>query len=371
MQKTQTYLDYNATAPVLPDCIELMREVMALPANASSVHSFGRRGRSYLEKARDQLGALAGAEPAYITFNSGATEGNNTVLQNFSGRNILVSAIEHPAVTETATSAATIPVTEEGLIDLGALEALLSGKTNKPALIAAMLVNNETGVIQPIEEIVRLVRKLSPESLILCDAAQAPGKIELDFSALQVDYLTLSAHKMGGPAGVGALITSPGAPPVRLLYGGGQEKSLRAGTENVAAIAAFGLAAERAKENIGKFQTLQALQQRLENRLKNDVPAVKIFGNRAKRIANTTCICYPAIPAQTQMMALDLDGIAVSSGSACSSGTIKPSKTLLAMGATEREASSSLRISTGWDSTSDDIDRFLDAWLTLVSRTEQ
>lgn len=366
-KQKQTYLDYNATAPVRPEVALLVYEILAKPGNASSVHGYGRAARAYLEKAREQVAAMAGTNPAYVTFNSGATEGNNTVLHGFAGKEIWISAIEHPAVHQTVPHAQKIPVTEDGIIDLPRLESMIA-QDKKPDLVCLILVNNETGVIQPVAKAVRIIRKASPKTLIHCDAAQAPGKVGLDFSALQTDYMCLSAHKMGGPQGTGALISAPGAPPVKLFHGGGQEKRQRAGTENIAGIAGFGLAAELAVQSLDQFQKLEKLRNDMEASLLDKVPGLKIYGQNAPRIANTSCLCYPAIPAQTQMMSLDLDGIAVSSGSACSSGTIKPSKTLMAMGADEKEASSSLRISMGWDSTSEDVDRFMEAWLKMVSR---
>ncbi|WP_435640364.1 cysteine desulfurase family protein [Micavibrio aeruginosavorus] len=361
------YLDYNATAPARPAVIAAITAALTQTGNASSIHGFGRKARKMIEDARTQIAGLCACDRNYVTFTSGGTESNNIAIKSFSGARILVSAIEHPSVLEAAPSAERIPVTPSGLVDLGALEQMLTNGA-PVALIAVMLVNNETGVIQPVADIVRLVRRVSPQTRVHCDAVQAAGKIAIDFSALQVDSLALSAHKIGGTHGVGALIIVPGADIKALIHGGGQEKRMRAGTENVAGIAAFGIAAAEAVNDLNTIQTLSDLRDQIERELSAIEPRLKIFGNDAPRVGTTTQIGLPGIPAETQLMALDLAGIAVSSGSACSSGTVKTSHVLKAMGASDNDAMGALRISMGWATTPADIDRFITAWTTMHAR---
>lgn len=361
------YLDYNATAPTRPAVIAAITAALAQTGNASSIHGFGRKARKMIEDARTQIATLCACDRNYVTFTSGGTESNNTAIKSFTGARILVSAIEHPSVLEAAPSAERIPITSSGVVDLAALEQMLTHGA-PVALIAVMLVNNETGVIQPVAEIVRLVRRVSPQTRVHCDAVQAAGKIAIDFSALQVDSLALSAHKIGGTHGVGALIIAPGADIRALIHGGGQEKRMRAGTENVAGIAAFGIAANEAIKDLEKIKTLSDWRDRIERELSAIEPRLKIFGSHAPRVGTTTQIGLPGIPAETQLMALDLAGIAVSSGSACSSGTVKTSHVLKAMGASDNDAMGALRISMGWATTAADIDRFIAAWTTMHAR---
>lgn len=362
------YLDCNATMPPKPAVVAAMTQVLSEPGNASSVHFHGRRARKSVEEARNALSTLLGTNPAYVFFTSGATESNNTVLNTFRGKKIYVSAIEHPSVLNAAENSAIIPVTTQGLIDLDALDTMLA---QKPDLVSVMLVNNETGIIQPVAAIVRMIRRLSPHTLIHTDAVQALGRIPLDFSALQVDYMSLSAHKMGGPQGAGAVVMTPGTKIEKLLKGGGQEKRQRAGTENIAALTGFGKAAALAQQDMPDFQALASLRDALEDRLLNLEPRLKIFGKNSPRVANTSLISLPGIAAETQLMALDLDGIAVSSGSACSSGTVRPGHVLKAMGASDAEALGAMRISLGWHNTREDIDRFVTAWEKMHTRVKE
>ncbi len=419
LMKERVYLDYNATAPVRQAAKAAAMSAMEDAHNASSVHSFGREARSMVEKAREAVAALVNTPPAQVIFNSGATEGNNTVLKHFAHEKVLVSAIEHPAVLEAHSNAIKIPVTKDGIVDLTALEELLrsppesppqaggSGGEKKPALVSVMMVNNETGVIQPIKEISALAHKYG--ALFHSDAVQAAGRIPLDIAELGIDFLTLSSHKIGGPQGAGALVMGLcGITPV-LLHGGGQEKSARAGTENVPAIAGFGAAAQEALEWINRHPDrapgndpgraegshatlsdpsttalrasaqddkkaglsptqLRELQTSLEKKLCKINEAIIIHGQNADRVPNTTMFSLPGASSETLMMALDLEGIAVSNGSACSSGTVKSSYVIKAMGYGDDIASSALRISTGWNSKETDIDRFLEAFAKIVNR---
>lgn len=365
MTQDPVYLDYNATTPLKPAVRALVCDVLANVGNASSVHGFGRAARKRIEMARAQVAALAGAEATQVIFNGGATEGNNTVLRHFAGQRVLISAIEHPSVRESACEAERIPVTRDGIVDLGALEQMLATGP-APALVSVMMVNNEVGTVQPVAEIARMVKDKG--ALFHCDAVQAAGKMKLDMRRMGIDFMTLSAHKMGGPQGVGALIIGPcGVAPV-LMLGGGQEKRQRAGTENVAGIAGMGLAAELAAQDMARYDTVRTLRDYLEAEMKKAAPALFVNGEGAPRSPNTANICLPGVEAQTMLMNLDLEGFAVGSGSACSSGSMKPSPVLMAMGIEDGLARSSLRISLGWDTNAAEIERFLTAWRAMCAR---
>lgn len=360
----QIYLDYNATAPLKPEVFDAMKAVMMEPHNASSVHRTGRAANMLVEKAREQVAALVNAPTNQVIFNSGATEGNNTVIQHFKDEPILVSATEHDAVLKADDDLIIIPVDENGIIEFDALETLL--KEHKPALVSVMMVNNETGVIQPIAEISALVHKHG--ALFHCDAVQAAGRIDIDMPALGIDFLTLSAHKFGGPQGVGALVLGLCGVTPTLLHGGGQEKSARAGTENVAGIVGFGKAAELAKADQDDFVArTKKCRDTLEESLKT-LHGVHIYGQNAERVSNTTLFSVEGLSSETLLMALDLDGIAVSNGSACSSGKVEPSHVLKAMGASDEAASGAIRVSTGWKTENEDIEAFLKVWHKLYER---
>ena len=365
--KPTVYLDYNATAPARPEVIQIMSEAMQSAHNASAVHQSGRAGRKYVEDAREIIGSLVNLPPAQIIFNSGATEGNNTVLRHFAehypDEQILVSAIEHPSVLETIPNATHIPVTKDGIIDLDALEQLLQTKT---AIVSTMWVNNETGIIQPIKEISDLAHKHG--SLLHVDGVQAAGRIETDMPANGIDFMTLSAHKLGGAQGIGALCLGLCGVTPTLLHGGGQEKSARAGTENVAGIAGFGKAAELAKQELLDYQAnLNELNTKLRKALAG-LNGIKIFGENNERVDNTTLISLPGISSETLLMAFDLEGIAISNGSACSSGKVEPSHVLKAMNESDETASGALRISTGWNTKAEDIEIFIATFEKIYAR---
>ena len=359
------YLDYNATAPIRPEVLDLITKVMGGVGNASSVHRYGRTARKYVEDARAQVAALCHVEPEQVVFTSGATESNNTFLQAFKNKRILISAIEHPAVLQSAPHAEKIPVTRDGIIDMDAYQKMLNDG-EPPALVSVMLVNSETGVIQPVAEMAKLAREKGV--LFHTDAVQGAGRVDLNMAKLGVDYMSLSAHKMAGPQGVGATIIRAGVDVPRFMLGGGQEKNHRAGTHNTAGIAGMGLAAELAQKNMTQYEDITKLRDRMESEIRKISNSAVIYGANAPRVGNTSSIGLPSMPAETQLMALDLDGIAVSSGSACSSGSFKPSHVLTAMGANEAEAKSALRISLGWATTSAEIDHFIKAWSKLAER---
>jgi cysteine desulfurase len=369
------YLDYNATAPIRPEVRDAVIAAFDVAGNPSSVHGFGRRARRLVEDARAEVAALAGVTPARVVFTSGGTEANTAALRATGRTSILVSAIEHDSVLETAPDAVRVPVTADGMVDLAALERLLT-ECREPALVSVMRVNNETGVIQPVADVTRIAH--AQGALVHCDAVQAAGRIPLEVDRLGIDLLTLSAHKLGGPHGVGALVVRDGIPIAPVLRGGGQEQRRRAGTENVAGIAGFGAAARLACEAMETHSTLAPstlaeLRDDLERRLVRAAqeagkPAV-LYGRAAPRVANTTCVSMPGVTSETQIMAMDLAGIAVSAGAACSSGKVKASHVLIAMGVSADEAASAIRVSLGWGTTPGDIDRFVEVWTALRRRT--
>ncbi len=275
------YLDYNATCPIRAEAIDAAVAAMRHVGNASSIHADGRAARKIVEDARSNVAALVNVRSSQVIFNSGATEGNNTILSGYRDKTVFVSAIEHPSVLESAPHAQLIPVTKDGIVDLSALDAMLDAQT--PALIAVQYVNSETGAIQPIADIA--ARAKAKGAMMHCDAVQAAGRIDLDFKRLSVDYLTLSAHKFGGPQGAGALIFREGLQMPKFMHGGGQEKRQRAGTENVPAIAGFGVAAKLASGNLAAYQShCRSLQDRIERGLRalaNDLVIVSENAPRA------------------------------------------------------------------------------------------
>ena len=365
MQK-QIYLDYNATSPIRADVIQKMVAVMEEGGNPSSVHASGRRARNIVEDARRQVAALAGSKPQEIIFTSGGTEANNMVLHGFTDRRLMISAGEHDSM-RTQEGAIEISLLPNGLVNLDHLKEVLTA-SEKPALVSIMMANNETGVIQPIAEIAEIVHEAG--GLLHTDAIQAFGKISFSFKELGVDLMTLSSHKIGGPQGVGALILREGLVMKPLQKGGGQELGRRGGTENVAGIAGFGLAAEQAKDELETYQHLADLRHKMEIEIQSQSDA-KIFGGDVTRLPNTACIQMPGVPSELQVMNFDLAGIAVSAGSACSSGKVKASHVLTAMGFDEEVASQSLRVSMGRGTTEKDVDTFVQAWKKLYERNSR
>jgi cysteine desulfurase len=363
------YLDYNATTPVKPAVAEAVARAFEVGGNPSSVHRAGRLARRAVEEARRRVAELAGAETGAVIFTSGGTEANNLALKGAGPRRLLISAIEHDSVLAAAAASGAavtlVPVDEDGIVDLAALERALAADAG-PALVSVMLANNESGVVQPVAEVAR--RAHDAGAIAHCDAVQAPGRLPLDMAALGVDLLTLSAHKLGGPQGVGALVAAGGTAPSKLLHGGAQELGRRAGTENVPGIVGFGVAAELAADDLGASARTASLRDDLEARLAATAPELKIFGRGAERLVNTSCFALPGLASETQVMALDLAGVAVSAGAACSSGKVQPSHVLRAMAASEDEAGSAIRVSLGWGSSERDIDRLVEAWSELYCR---
>jgi cysteine desulfurase len=377
MTGDRAYLDWNATAPLRPEARAAVLRACEIVGNPSSVHAEGRAARGLIEEARRSVAALVGAEGRNVIFTSGGTEANLAALTpgievrgDKSGRDrLLVSAIEHPSVRcggrFPADAIEDIAVTGEGQVDLGALERQLA--TGGRPLVSIMLANNETGVIQPIAAAAELVHRAG--GLLHVDAIQAAGKIPIDVMALGADLMSLSGHKIGAPKGVGALIKAEAdlhfSDP--LLRGGGQERGARGGTENVTGIAGFGGAATAARAALAEEATrIAALREGLEAALRANCPALAVFGTERERLPNTTCFAMPGIRAETAVIALDLDGVAVSSGSACSSGKVAASHVLAAMGVDPGLARGAIRVSLGFSSTEEEVQRFLAAWNKLV-----
>jgi cysteine desulfurase len=360
-----TYLDHNATTPLRPEAAAAMAEALAITGNPSSVHRFGRDARRRIEAAREAVAELAGARPEGVIFTSGGTEANNLALAGTARTRVLVSAGEHDSILNAAPGAVPIPLTGEGLVEPAALDARL-GESETPALVSIMLANNETGAIQPVAGLARVAR--SHGALIHCDTVQAAGKLAFDIEDLGVDMISLSAHKLGGPPGVGALVLAGDLDVVPALRGGGQERGRRAGTENLPGIAGFGAAAQAALAGLDKAAALAGLRDEMERRLRQIAPDIRVFAEAAPRLPNTCCFAAPGLAAETQVMALDLAGVAVSAGSACSSGKVAPSHVLAAMGA-GAGAADAIRVSLGWTSEAGDIEHFLEAWGALYSRS--
>jgi cysteine desulfurase len=373
MSSVAAYLDYNAGAPTRPAVVEAVTAALAIGGNPSSVHRNGRLARRAIEEARDAVAALVAGDPADVIFTSGGTEANNMALlgavRGGLVQRLIVSAVEHDAVRATALAAGVpveiLPVDGAGVIDLAALERLLAAGEGR-VLVSVMLVNNETGVIQPVAETAAIAHRHG--ALVHSDAVQAAGKLALDVLALDVDLLSLSAHKIGGPAGVGALVKRAGLELAPLLFGGGQEYGRRAGTENLAGIAGFGAAARIAVEELPQVARIAGLRDVLEREVTAAVAQARIFGAGAARVANTSCIGLAGVPAETQVMALDLAGVLVGAGAACSSGKVRPSPVITAMGEAEAVARSAIRVSLGWASTMGDVERFLGAYIEFAGR---
>lgn len=376
------YLDHNATSPLRPESLSAMTHALAVGGNPSSIHAKGRAARTITEEAREKVARLAGAKADEVIFTSGATESNNLALfgavEGSLAENetrvtrIFVSAIEHSSVLATADRLAErfpwvrverLAVTSEGVIDLEGLRvALREGKGR--ALVAVMAANNETGVVQPIADVSKLAREA--KALVLVDAVPAAGKIRIDFSLC--DYMTLSAHKIGGPQGSGALVVRENTPLHPQLVGGGQQKGLRAGTENLSGIAGFGAAAHTLEDGEGERARIQHLRDHFETALKQAVPEAVIFGVTQTRLCSTSCFAIPGLVAETALIGLDLDGVMMSSGSTCSSGKVSVSHVLAAMGVEEKLAGAALRASFGWSSTMADVNAAVASLVKLRER---
>jgi cysteine desulfurase len=378
MNKPAVYCDYNAGAPIRAEAAVAMSRALAIAGNPSSVHSYGRRVRTLIENARESLAAGLQARPENIVFTSGATEALHLAIACSGAASLILSAVEHDAVFEHATRASgadrIAKVDGDGVIDLVALAALLANAP-KPALVAVQLANNETGVIQPVGKAAALCREHGASLLV--DAAQAFGRIPVSIAALDATYLVISSHKIGGPQGAGALVLAPGAPFVSTRFGGGQERGRRPGTENAPAIVGFATAAEWALRDMeNEARRLAAMRDRFESKLPK---GAVVFGARTaaapvgatpavQRLPNTSNFALPGISAETAVIALDLEGVAVSSGAACSSGKVRSSRVLAAMGVAPELAKAALRVSFGHESMEEDADAVLAALGKIAAR---
>lgn len=385
---TRHYLDYNASAPLLECARESMIEALSATGNPSSVHFEGRNARKLLEKARVSFASLVDFKASNVIFTSGATEAANHLLSpvvRAGGNELKVSklyigATEHPCVLQggrfAKDSIEIIPIDKNGILDIEHLEKALESHDPEQghAMVAVQYANNETGVIQPVKKIAEVIHK--HEGFLVVDAVQALGKMPLSVEETDADFLIFSSHKIGGPQGVGVIVLRDASlSPMPLLEGGGQESYHRGGTENVAAIAGFGAACEWHESNLTKNIKIFALRDSIEEQIDtiskdigNHVARPVFFGKGGTRLGNTSCFAVAGVKAETALMALDLDGISVSSGSACSSGKVKKSHVLEAMGASQEEMEGAVRLSLGWEEDKLGAEKFLAAWKIIVSR---
>ena len=381
MAVRRAYLDYNATAPMRPEAADAIARLVGKAGNPSAVHGEGRAAKAVVEKAREAIARHMGAKPANVIFTSGGTEANVTALSSSyreAGRTValdtlFVSAVEHPSVLNGGRfpreRVRRIPVDRFGVVDCGWLTDELARERaeGRRALVSVMLANNETGAVQPAAEVAAIVHR--HDGILHADAVQVAGRLPLDIVAIGADLVSLSAHKLGGPTGVGALVLADGdRAPAPLLTGGGQELNRRAGTEPVLGIAGFAAIADVLQADAGEMARLAQLRDRLEAGIGEIAAGAEIVGRGAPRLANTTCFTAPGLNAETAVIAFDLEGVAISAGSACSSGKVTPSHVLAAMGLAPALQRGAIRVSLGWASNEDDIEQFLTAWKALSGR---
>ncbi len=368
---SRTYFDHNATSPLRPAARAALLAALDLRGNASSVHAEGRAARSVIETARADVAAFVGTATRNVIFTSGATEALNLVLTpdlHVAGANVgldvlLIAGGEHACVREgnrfPQDAVEILPMTAAGVLDLAALDAALARHAGHRVMLALQAANNVTGVVQPVAD--ASARVHAAGGFVVCDAAQAVGRIDSGFAALRADALAISAHKFGGPKGIGALCFASDGCHInaRLLRGGGQERGWRAGTENVAAVAGFAAAvADVAATAVAEALRVAQWRDQLEAEVGRLAPSAIFYGAGSQRLPNTSCFAVPGIEAQVLLMSLDVEGIAVSSGSACSSGKVKPSHVLAAMGAEPGLAKGAIRLSLGWNSQAEDVRAF-------------
>ncbi|WP_333023131.1 cysteine desulfurase family protein [Wolbachia endosymbiont of Pentidionis agamae] len=366
--KNYIYADYNATAPISKNIRKDISDILLKQVlNPSSLHKKGQEARKILQNAKDDVrNFISVSDNKEVIFTSSATEANNLVMRGIKGYQHVISAIEHHSILNSAHNPRIIPVCEDGIINLELLEETLTELKGKKVLVSVMMANNETGVIQPIKEISELAHKFN--AIFHTDAAQSVGKIEVNMEDLKVDLLTLSAHKFGGIAGNGVLIFNKKLKIEPMIFGGGQEKGLRAGTENVVAIAGLSSSLKNIPCLLSRMDNVRSLRNQLEYKLLQITCAVKIFGSNSERLPNTSCICMPGVKSDLQLIHFDINNIAISSGSACSSGKIEPSHVLLAMGATKEEAECSIRISLEPKAKLQDIKKIINCWHEIYKK---
>lgn len=364
MNVNRIYLDNNATTQLNEAVAQGMHQLPRMPYNCSSIHSEGRQARSYIEAARNKILESLNVNQDYysLVFTASGSEANNLVINSFKDDFIFTSSIEHASVLNPLADCSKViilPVDDNGIVKLDIFESELK-KFEGKKLVSIMLANNETGVIEPIDDIIKIARKHN--AIIHCDGVQAYGKIKIDLQNLDIDLLTISAHKCGGPIGAACLVYKKILELKSQVKGGGQEKSLRAGTENVYAIVGFGIAAELSKQRIENYEKIQFLRDYLEEELQAYCKDVEIIAKSVMRLPNTSCIIMPKVKSEVQVISLDLAGIAVSSGAACSSGKVAISHVLISSGVAEDKAVCSIRVSLGVDTTKQEIDRFIVEW---------
>ncbi|MDX2159588.1 MAG: cysteine desulfurase family protein [Hyphomicrobiaceae bacterium] len=371
----RTYLDWNATAPLRPEAREAMTAALDVVGNPSSVHAEGRRARAIIETAREQVAAVVGADPAQIYFTSGASEANSWVVRS-GWDSVLLAPVEHDSVRAPAAASGArvidLAVAPDGRVAVEGIasEALKGSGPLGRALVAVQWANNETGVLQPVAETVALAA--AQGICVLVDAVQVVGRLNVDFNQTGMDYLTISGHKLGGPKGVGVLIARDGAHLAPLIIGGGQERRQRAGTENVAAIAGLGAAMVAARRDLEQaWSDMAARRDRLEREILALTPSAVVVGCGAPRLSNTTCLSLPGRRAEVLVAVLDLAGIAVSAGAACSSGKVSASATLAAMALPREVIDGAIRVSQGPSTTDEDIAAFLAAWSNFSTTSQR
>ena len=377
MTARRAYLDHNATTPLHPAARTAMSAAFDAYGNPSSVHAEGRRARAIIDDARRGVASLTGVAVEDVIFTSGGTEALNIVLtpeltlDGVGFDHLLMGAGEHPAVLlghRFGAKAATLPSNRDGTLDLSALERALAERRGKPVMLALQAANNETGVVQPLAAACDLVH--AHGGYVVCDAVQAAGKITCDIKTFGADALAISAHKFGGPKGVGALCFAPSRHHLKsgIVRGGGQERGLRSGTENIVGIAGLGAACNAAEtRHLEETSRLEGWRNEIERAVSEIAPNVVVFGKSAPRLPNTSCFAVPGYDAQVLMMNLDLNGIAISAGSACAAGKVKPSHVLTAMGVSADLAVAAVRVSLGWTTTAADIDAFLGAYAKAMT----
>jgi cysteine desulfurase len=362
----ETYLDWNATAPLRPEAAAAISAALTRCGNPSSVHRWGRMARQTVERARESVAALLGdVNPDGVVFVSGGTEANHLALLGAERERILVSDVEHDSVRYAFPGSEAIPVDRDGVVAVDTLDQMLAAD-DQPALVSVMYANNEIGVIQPVADIAAVARRHG--ALFHCDAVQAAGKLPLNVEEIGADLVSLSAHKLGGPAGIGALVVTGRLDLLPMFRGGRQERGKRAGTENLPGIAGFAAAAAAALEDITVYGRIRVLRDQLQEQIAEIAPDAVVLGAAAPRLPNTAAIAMPGVAAETQVIALDLEGVMVSSGAACSSGKVGPSHVLAAMQVEPELAGSTIRVSLGWNSSEEDIAHFLQAWTALYRR---
>lgn len=368
-----TYLDYNATTPIAPAVLSKMLEAYKLPLNNSSTHQFGRIASKFVEDARKEVRKILNAQNYEVIFTSSSTEATNTILRGCSAKKIIVSKIEHASVFDCrpeGKEVSEIKALSNGLVDLEDLKKQLEEITDNNFLVSVMLANNETGAIQPVEEIAKLVHQKG--GLFHCDVVQAVGKIVVDLEKINADFASVSAHKINGPQGVGALLMRKGLDIRPLIFGGKQEKSKRAGTTNVAGVAGFGEACKISTDKIPQYESVKNLRDFLESEIKKiGGDNIKIFANQVDRLPNTSYIALKNSDAQTQLINFDLNGICVSAGPACSSGSTAGSRVLSVMGIEQAFATSAVRVSLSTETTKEEIETFIKVWKEFYARNQK